>query len=267
MMKKRLDVLLFEKGLAESREKAKALIMAGLVYVNQQKADKAGQPVLEEAVLEVRGNSCPFVSRGGLKLDKALKVFSVDVKDKIALDIGASSGGFTDCLLQNGAKKVYAVDVGYGQMAYKLRIDERIILFEKTNFRNMSNELIPEKAHIAVMDVSFISVIKLADNLKNFIKDDCGIIILIKPQFEAQKNLVGKNGVITAPAVHHTIVFNTVSELEDKGYYLKNIDFSPIKGPKGNIEFITHYTLNPQDKMSDIESSVNICVKKAHEEL
>lgn len=267
MMKKRLDVLLFEKGLAESREKAKALIMAGLVYVNLQKADKAGQPVSEEDILEVRGNSCPFVSRGGLKLDKALKVFSIDVKDKIALDVGASSGGFTDCLLQNGAKRVYAVDVGYGQMSYKLRIDERVTVFEKTNFRNMSNDLISEKIDIAVMDVSFISVVKLADNLKNFIKETCDIIILIKPQFEAQKSVVGKNGVISDSAAHETIVVNTIYALENKGYYLKNIDFSPIKGPKGNIEFISQYSLDPKDKMTDIEHNVRACVKKAHEEL
>src|SRR5665647_995059 len=159
-MKKRLDIYLYEKGLSESREKAKAFIMAGLVYVNGQKADKAGQPIAEEDILEVRGNPLPYVSRGGLKLEKALKNFSVDVHDLTALDIGASSGGFTDCLLQNGAKKVYAVDVGYGQLAYKLRIDDRVIVFEKTNFRNMPADLIPEKIDMVVMDVSFISITK-----------------------------------------------------------------------------------------------------------
>lgn len=266
-MKKRIDIMLYEKGLAESREKAKALIMAGIVYANGQKADKAGQPVTEDDLLEVRGNPCPFVSRGGLKLNKALRIFSIDVKDKTALDVGASSGGFTDCLLQNGAKKVYAVDVGYGQIAYKLRTDERVVLFEKTNFRNMPSEIIPEKIDIAVMDVSFISIVKLADNLKAFLKNDSVMVILIKPQFEAQKSLVGKNGVVSDANVHKDILIKAILDLENKGVFLKNIDFSPVKGPKGNIEFITEFSLNPKNKLDDIKAHIDACVKKAHEEL
>ncbi len=184
-MKNRLDIRLFELGLTESREKARAMIMAGVVYVNRQKAEKAGLMVTDQDLVEIKGNPIPYVSRGGLKLEKALRVFEIEVAGMVALDVGASSGGFTDCLLQSGAKKVYAVDVGYGQLAYKLRIDERVIVFEKTNFRNMQVESIPEKIHICVMDVSFISITKLADNLKNFMHENSVMIFLIKSQFEA----------------------------------------------------------------------------------
>lgn len=266
-MKNRLDIRLYEQGLTESREKAKAMIMAGHVYVNQQKADKAGMMVSEDDRLEIKGNPIPYVSRGGLKLEKALKVFNIDTTDLIALDVGASSGGFTDCLLQNGAKKVYAVDVGYGQLAYKLRIDERVIVFEKTNFRNMTCESIPEKIDIAVMDVSFISIAKLVDNLKNFLKEKATMVFLIKPQFEAQKSMVGKNGVISSAAVHAEIVYKTIHILEEKGYNLKNLDYSPIKGPKGNVEFIAEFSFDKAENISDIKQKVDQCVKKAHEEL
>ena len=266
-MKKRLDVAIFENGLCESREKAKALIMAGLVYVNGQKADKAGTGVGTEDKLEVRGNHCPYVSRGGLKLEKALSVFSIDPREKNAIDVGASSGGFTDCLLQNGAKHVYAVDVGYGQLAYSLRCDERVSVFEKTNFRNMPLEAIPQPLDLAVMDVSFISITKLAEHLKEFLKPDAHMMFLIKPQFEADRAMVGKKGVISDEKAHVSIVEKTLMTLLEKGYYIKELDFSPVKGPKGNIEFLSHYTFAPDDLAGDISSLVRETVRRAHEEL
>ena len=263
--KKRLDCLLFDMGLAESREKAKRLIMAGVVFVNDQRVDKAGTKVDIYSNIIIKGNDNPFVSRGGFKLDKALKVFNADVTDKICMDVGASSGGFTDCLLQNGAKKVYSIDVGYGQFAYKLRQDERVVCLEKTNFRNMEFEKVGEMIDAVVMDVSFISILKLADNLLNFLKDEGFYICLIKPQFEAGKDLVG-NGIIKDKNIHKKVVKDVIYGLKDKGLYVEKLDYSPIKGPKGNREFIAYVTKN-EDNMIDIEKTVEECVENAHKEL
>lgn len=266
-IKKRLDSAVYDKGLTESREKAKSLIMAGLVYVNGQKADKAGLFVADTDIVELKGNDCPYVSRGGLKLEKALNEFNIDPQNKIVIDIGASSGGFTDCLLQNGAKEVYAVDVGYGQIAYALRIDPRVHLFEKTNFRYMLSDSLAQPADIAVMDVSFISITKLAGNLKKFLTSDADYISLIKPQFESEKNQIGKKGVITERKSHTVILTKVICSMKEEGFYLKNITYSPIKGAKGNIEFLAHFTLKSSDEVADMENLVNNITKRAHEAL
>lgn len=263
-MKERLDVLVCNNNLADSREKAKRIIMAGIVYVDGNKVDKAGTKIDVDSKIEVRGKDIPYVSRGGLKLEKALKVFDINVDDKICLDVGASSGGFSDCLLQNGAKKVYSVDVGYGQLDYKLRNDERIVCLERTNFRNMEFEKVGEKVDIAVMDVSFISVLKLVDNLFNFLKDDFTYICLIKPQFEVGKKDVG-NGVIHDKLLHEKVIINISEELNKKGIYINGLDYSPIKGPKGNIEFIAYFGKN--ETKFDIEKKAKECVNDAHKNL
>ncbi|MBE6037844.1 MAG: TlyA family RNA methyltransferase [Anaerofustis stercorihominis] len=255
--------MLADRLLAESRSKAQAMIMAGVVYVNGNKVDKAGYQVSETDNIEVRDNACPYVSRGGFKLEKALRVFDFSVDGKVAIDVGASSGGFTDCMLQNGAVKVYAVDVGTNQLVYKLRIDERVHVFEQTNFRNMPFELIGEKVDVAVMDVSFISITKLVGNLKNFLKEDAHCVFLIKPQFEADKNDVGK-GVITDIKLHRNIVKNVVYALADMNYQLLELDYSPIKGPKGNVEFISHFVLRDEVDTSAYESMVLAAVDAAH---
>lgn len=265
-MKERIDVLLFDRGLAESREKAKAIIMSGKVSVKGVMIDKPGTKINIEDVIDVKGSDHPYVSRGGLKLEKALKNFNINVKDKIAMDVGASSGGFTDCLLQFGAKEVFSIDVGYGQFAYKLRIDERVKCIERMNFRNMPFDEIGKKVDICVMDVSFISITKLIDNLLNFLKEDSAMVLLIKPQFEASKDLVGKNGVIRDEKVHYEIVLNVIKALENKGLALQNLDFSPIKGPKGNIEFVSHFIIS-DEKKENLEEVVIKCVRDAHTNL
>ena len=267
MTKSRLDVKLVENGLAETREKAKALIMSGNVYVDGIKSDKAGTQINDDCKIEVKGDACPFVSRGGFKLKKALECFDIDVSGYTALDIGASTGGFTDCLLQNGAKKVYSIDVGYGQLAYSLRRDERVKVFEKTNFRYFEKDNINDIIDIVVMDVSFISIIKLCENIKNFITDNTDMVFLIKPQFESDKNTVGKNGVIADAKQHFAIVCNVVSKMREHGFYLKDIDYSPIKGPKGNIEFISRFTTDPQNEIDDIKVSIKKAVVNAHDQL
>ncbi len=263
-MKERLDVLVCNNNLADSREKAKRIIMAGIVYVDGNKVDKVGTKIDVDSKIEVRGKDIPYVSRGGLKLEKALEVFDVDVSDKVCLDVGASSGGFSDCLLQNGAKRVYSVDVGYGQLDYKLRNDDRIVCLERTNFRNMEFEKVGEKVDVAVMDVSFISVLKLADNLLNFFKDDFTYICLIKPQFEVGKKDVG-NGVIHDKSLHEKVIINTINELNNRGIYINGLDYSPIKGPKGNIEFIAYFSKYKIE--FDIEKKAKECVNKAHKNL
>lgn len=267
MSKVRLDLLVYNKGLAESREKAKALIMEGNVYINGIKCDKAGTQCDENANVEVKDSGCPFVSRGGLKLQKALRIFDIDVTGFTALDIGASTGGFTDCLLKGGAKKVFSVDVGYNQLAYSLRCDERVVVLEKTNFRYLEKEYIPDKIDIAVMDVSFISITKLCENILNFINKDTDMVFLIKPQFESEKNEVGKNGVISDAKAHAKIVKNVVENLCSHGYYLRDLDFSPIKGPKGNIEFISRFSLKEEYSIDDYEGKIREVVKNAHEAL
>ena len=264
--KVRLDVMMTDRLLAESRSKAQAMIMAGVVYVNDVKVDKAGFQVKETDNIEVRDNAIPYVSRGGFKLEKALEVFDFSVEGKTAIDIGASSGGFTDCMLQNGAVKVYAVDVGSNQLVYKLRTDPRVVSLEKTNFRNMPFEMIGERVDVAVMDVSFISITKLVENLRNFLKEDSHCVFLIKPQFEADKNDVGK-GVITDKKLHKSIVTNVIYSLAEMGYQLLELDYSPIKGPKGNIEFISHYIIKDTVDTSKYDEMVEKAVTSAHGEL
>lgn len=240
-MKERLDVLLVRQGLAESREKAKAVIMAGCVYVNDQKEDKAGAMFDGAKVqLEVRGNTLKYVSRGGVKLEKAVDAFGVELGGKICMDIGASTGGFTDCMLQNGAARVYSVDVGHGQLAWKLRNDGRVVCMEKTNFRYMVRGDIAEELDFASVDVSFISLDKILGPARNLLKPNAQMVCLIKPQFEAGREKVGKKGVVRDPAVHREVIGNVFSFTLAKGFQILHLDFSPIRGPEGNIEYLMH---------------------------
>jgi 23S rRNA (cytidine1920-2'-O)/16S rRNA (cytidine1409-2'-O)-methyltransferase len=238
--KARLDRLLFERGLAESREKAQAMIFAGLVLVNGQKRDKAGTLVQEDADIRILGEALPFVSRGGLKLEAALNEFRVAVEGKIALDVGASTGGFTDCLLQHGVHKVYAVDVGYGQMAWKLRQDPRVVVIERTNIRAMVPSIIPEPADLAVVDVSFISLEKAIPPILKFLKPDSEIIALIKPQFEVGKDQVGKGGIVRNDVARNAAVNRITEFARELGFEVKGVIPSPITGQDGNVEFLMH---------------------------
>lgn len=240
MAKERIDVLLVEKGFFESREKAKASIMAGIVYANEQKVDKAGEEVPVDAVLEVRGNVCPFVSRGGLKLAKAVKSFEINLTDKVCIDIGASTGGFTDCMLQNGAKKVFSIDVGYGQFAWKLRQDPRVVCMERTNIRYVTLNNLGESVDFASIDVSFISLTKVLPVAFALTKENGEVVCLIKPQFEAGREQVGKKGVVRDPAVHKEVIEKIIKFSESLGFVVKAFSFSPIKGPEGNIEFLLY---------------------------
>lgn len=240
MKKQRLDQLVFERGLTESRERARTSIMSGVVYVNGQKADKPGIAVDPAAEIELRGDALPFVSRGGYKLDKALKVFPVDPVGKTCIDCGASTGGFTDVLLQHGAAKVYSVDVGYGQLAWKLRNDPRVVNLERTNLRYVNREQIPEPLDLAVMDVSFISIRLVLPAVQKLLKPDADYICLIKPQFEAGREEVGKKGVVRDPAVHERVVNGILEFAPTLGFTVMGLDYSPIKGPEGNIEYICH---------------------------
>ncbi len=238
-MKKRLDVLLFEKKLAESREKAKAFILEGKVFVNGNKVDKAGSKFTGNENIEVRGIE-RFVSRGGLKLEYALKNFNINTKDKICLDIGASTGGFTDCLLQNNASKVYAVDVGYGQLHWKLRTDHRVTLFERCNFRHFENDKLPAPVDIVVIDVSFISLKKIIPKALEFLKEDGDIVALIKPQFEVGRGEVGKGGIVKDSAKHQKVIDSLTLFFKNLKLYVKGIVESPVLGQKGNKEFLIH---------------------------
>ena len=241
--KKRLDVLLVERGLASSREKAKALIMAGIVYVNQNKEDKAGASFdPEEAVIEVRGSTLPYVSRGGLKLEKALKVFPIDLTDRVCMDIGASTGGFTDCMLQNGAAKVYAIDVGYGQLDWKLRSDPRVVCMEKTNFRYVKPQDLGDgpAPSFASVDVSFIGLDKILPAALDILTPGAEMVCLIKPQFEAGREKVGKKGVVRDRRVHEEVVRNVTNMASELGFEILGLDYSPIRGPEGNIEYLMH---------------------------
>lgn len=240
MKKVRLDQLVYELGFTESRERAKTTVMSGLVFVNGQRADKPGMPVDPEAKIEVRGDALPFVSRGGFKLDKALKVFPIDPFGKVCIDCGASTGGFTDVLLQHGAAKVYSVDVGYGQLAWKLRNDERVVNLERTNLRYVTEEQIPELLDIAVMDVSFISIRLVLPAVKSLLKPGADIVCLIKPQFEAGREEVGKKGVVRDEAVHKEVVNGILQFAPTIGLSVMGLDYSPIKGPEGNIEYICY---------------------------
>ena len=236
--KERLDVLLVARGLAETRSKAQAIIMSGEVYVDGQKVDRAGADIPLEAEIEVRGSACPYVSRGGWKLEKALRVFPIDVKDAVCIDCGASTGGFTDVLLQSGAAKVYAVDVGYGQLAWSLRTDPRVVCMERTNIRYVTHEQIPEEMDVAVADLSFISLRLILGAVGALLKPEGEMVCLVKPQFEAGKDKVGKKGVVRDPAVHAEVLREFLRYAPECGFGVRGLDFSPIRGPEGNIEYL-----------------------------
>ena len=240
MKGKRLDQRLTELGLAESREKAKATIMSGLVYVNGQKSDKPGTPVSDDAKIEVRGAACPWVSRGGFKLAKALEVFEINPAGYVCIDCGASTGGFTDVLLKNGAARVYAVDVGYGQLAWSLRTDARVTVMERTNARNLTPDMFPESMDMAVMDLSFISIRLILPAVHALLKPEGECVCLIKPQFEAGRADVGKKGVVRDRAVHERVLNEMLEFFPTAGYTLTGLDYSPIRGPEGNIEYLAH---------------------------
>lgn len=250
-MKKRLDLLMMERALAPSREKAKAYIMSGDVYVDGQKEDKAGTMFPETVKIEVRGNTLPYVSRGGLKLEKAMDRFGVRLDGKICMDVGASTGGFTDCMLQNGAVKVYSVDVGHGQLAWKLRNDERVVCMEKTNIRYVTPEDIADPIGFASIDVSFISLTKVLGPVKALLEDNGQIVCLIKPQFEAGREKVGKKGVVREPAVHLEVIDMVIDYALSIGFEALNLEFSPIKGPEGNIEYLLYLQKHPEDQEAE----------------
>ncbi len=263
--KKRLDVLLTEQGYADTRSKAQAIIMAGLVYVDGQKADKPGISYEETVSLEVRGESCPYVSRGGLKLEKALRNFGVKPDGYVCSDSGASTGGFTDCLLQQGASKVFAIDVGYGQLDWKIRSDPRVVVMERTNIRYVTPEDLGEPLDLSVIDVSFIGLEIVLPTIKTLLKPKQGqVLCLIKPQFEAGKENVGKKGVVRDPKVHQMVLDNFVKLAHSLEFSILGMTFSPVKGPEGNIEFLAHLTLAD---LPDIQPDTALVVSQAHETL
>ena len=265
-MSVRLDVYLFENSLVESREKGKALIMEGVVFVDNQKVDKPGFQVKDGAKVEVRGETLKYVSRGGLKLEKAMENFNLSLNNKICADIGASTGGFTDCMLQNGATKVYSVDVGYGQLAWKLRTDERVVNLERTNFRYCTKEQIPDSLDFASVDVSFISLTKILPVLKTLMKENAECVCLIKPQFEAGREKVGKKGVVREASTHLEVV-NKISDFTlSLGFSVENLEFSPIKGPQGNIEYLIHLV---KDDKGEFRAKITAeeLINKSHIEL
>ena len=264
MSKIRLDQLVFEKGYAESREKAKALIMSGDVFIAGQRTDKPGLQVNEDTELDVRSKGLPFVSRGGYKLDKAISVFNIVCADKICIDCGASTGGFTDVLLQNGATKVYSVDVGYGQLAWKLRNDSRVVCLERTNLRYVDSEIIPEMLDLAVCDVSFISLKLVMPAVKSLLRDDAEILCLIKPQFEAGRDKVGKKGVVRDISVHREVVCDIIDFMRNAGFGILGLDYSPIKGPEGNIEYLCYMSNEPS---RNVDIDIEQVVQNSHSEL
>lgn len=265
-MKERLDVLLVNRGLAPSREKAKTMIMEGNVFVNNNREDKAGSTFSEDCQIEVRGKTLQYVSRGGLKLEKAMTHFGITLEGKICMDIGASTGGFTDCMLQNGAQKVYAVDVGYGQFAWKLRQDERVVCMEKTNIRYVTPEQIGDALDFASVDVSFISLTKVLGPARELLKEDGQMVCLIKPQFEAGREKVGKKGVVRDKRVHEEVIEKVISFALETGFSIYNLEYSPIKGPEGNIEYLVYIGRSEEPKK---EGSVDIhaVVEAAHGQL
>ena len=263
--KNRLDVALVERGLVESRSKAGALIMAGQVYVNDQKTIKAGTLVQPKDRIEIRGEKMPFVSRGGYKLNKAVKSFGFSLKDCVCMDIGASTGGFTDCMLQNGAKKVFAVDVGYGQLAWKLRTDERVVNMERTNFRYLTPEDVGEELDFASVDVSFISLKIILPVLYTLLKDGGTAVCLIKPQFEAGRDKVGKKGVVREPSVHEEVVETITDFAFQTGFSVLALDFSPIKGPEGNIEYLMY--IKKEANNIKVQTNIAELVRQSHNTL
>ena len=265
-MKKRLDVLVFERGFAESREKAKAIIMSGIVYVNNQKADKPGVSYDENLAVEVRGDSQKYVSRGGYKLEKAMNSFPITLENKVTMDIGASTGGFTDCMLQNGAKKVYSVDVGYGQLAWKLRNDERVVNLERTNMRYVTDEQVSDKIDFFSVDVSFISLKLILPVARQLMSENGEGVCLIKPQFEAGRENVGKNGVVRDKNVHIAVVDMIIDFCLNNGFDVLGLDFSPIKGPQGNIEYLI-YIKKSDDPQMKIDVTASQVVEESHAQL
>ncbi|ATD55185.1 TlyA family RNA methyltransferase [Clostridium chauvoei] len=265
--KERLDILLVDKGIFTSRERAKTNIMAGKIFVDGQRVDKAGEKVSVDADIIFKGQEIPYVSRGGLKLEKAMKEFNIGLQDKVCMDIGASTGGFTDCMLQNGAKKVFSVDVGYGQFAWKLRTDDRVVCMERTNIRYVTPEDIGEKLDFASIDVSFISLRKIMPATLNLLKDNGEVVALIKPQFEAGREKVGKKGVVRDINVHKEVVTTIVEFLIKENINILGVSYSPIKGPEGNIEYLVYFTKD-QDKESKFTmEDIDIVVGASHEAL
>ena len=267
-MKERLDVLLVKQGLAESREKAKAIIMSGIVYVGGEKEDKAGTTFDENSIIEVRGSTLRYVSRGGLKLEKAMTHFGVTLEGRVCMDVGSSTGGFTDCMLQNGAVKVYAVDVGHGQLAWKLRNDERVVCMEKTNIRYVTPENMADPIEFSSIDVSFISLTKVLGPVKALLTDEGEIVCLIKPQFEAGREKVGKKGVVREKSVHLEVIRMVISHAESIGFEVLHLEYSPIKGPEGNIEYLLHLKNHrPGEEHPENRVDPEKIVKEAHANL
>ncbi len=266
-MKERLDVLLVKRGLAVSREKAKAVIMAGNVYVENQKEDKAGTMFPDTVNIEVRGSTLKYVSRGGLKLEKAMDHFGLDLTGKICMDVGSSTGGFTDCMLQNGAVKVYAIDVGHGQLDWKLRNDPRVVCMEKTNIRYVTPEQIEDRADFSSIDVSFISLTKVLIPVYHLLKEEGEVVCLIKPQFEAGREKVGKKGVVRDAQVHLEVIEKVMDFAREAGYGLMHLEYSPIKGPEGNIEYLLHLKKSAPGLLDSPQTVARQIVEQAHQEL
>ncbi|MCT4508159.1 MAG: TlyA family RNA methyltransferase [Tepidibacter sp.] len=269
-MKKRIDILLVENGHFESRERAKKSLMAGLIFVDNQRCDKAGTMVKEDCKITIKGKLIPYVSRGGLKLEKSIKNFDVDVKDKVCLDIGSSTGGFTDCMLQNGAKKVFSIDVGYGQLAWKLRQDDRVVCMERTNIRHVEINDLGEYADFASIDVSFISLRLVIPKAKELLKENGEIVALIKPQFEAGREKVGKKGVVREKQTHIDVIKTITGFVHQNGFDILNLDYSPVKGPEGNIEYLLHIKkssdLNKINELNYDETILKV-VEDSHQKL
>ena len=264
-MKVRLDQYIFEEGYAPSRRRAQALIMSGIVFVNNQKADKAGTMIKDTDIVEVRGKDLKYVSRGGLKLEKAINEYGLELTDKVCMDIGASTGGFTDCMLQNGACKVYAVDVGHGQLDWKLRNDPRVVCMERTNIRYVTPEDLQEPPSFISIDVAFISLTKVLEPVKNVMTEDGQVVCLIKPQFEAGREKVGKKGVVRDKSVHLEVIEMVILYAQSLGFEIKNLEFSPIKGPEGNIEYLLHLQNNSQGIAEHVDPAA--IVEEAHKTL
>lgn len=266
--KERLDVLLVEQGLFESRENAKRHIMEGIILVNDVPVDKPGTKVPSDARLRIKGKVMPYVGRGGYKLEKAINFFHLKMENAIMADIGASTGGFTDCALQHGAKKVYAIDVGTNQLDWKLRINPQVINLEKTNIKDVTMELLGERVNFISVDISFISVLKIIPAVNDILEESGQLVILIKPQFEAGREKVGKGGIITDKAIHSEVVFDTLQEFENQGFFVNGLTFSPIKGGSGNIEFLALLSKNKKTKETQMTKEfVNCIVEEAHREL
>ncbi len=264
--KKRLDAAVFEQGFCDSREKAKTLIMAGVVYVNNQKADKPGMQIKDEDSIEVRSNPLKYVSRGGLKLEKAMSSFDIKLDGLVCADIGASTGGFTDCMLQNGAKKVYSIDVGYGQLAWKLRTDPRVVNMERTNFRYVTKEQVPDELSFASVDVSFISLSLIVPVMRTLMRNDAYAVCLIKPQFEAGRDKIGKKGVVRDKSVHIEVVDNIIGMMLNNGFSVSGLDYSPVKGPEGNIEYLILVQKSDQP-VNNLKTTAKDVVMRSHDAL